>query len=134
VILWFFYDLLFFFIIHYMLMGRKERDIINDRLSNLADNERLFRINAGMGWAGRAVRVGDKVVIKNPYPLHAAPEGWPDLCGWTSVEITPDMVGQKVAVFTGYEVKATGKATPRQSAFGDLVRRMGGIFGIITAP
>jgi hypothetical protein len=113
-------------------MGHKERDLISERLAHLAPNERLFRINAGMGWAGRAVRVGDKVVIKNPYPLHAAPEGWPDLCGWRSVTITPDMVGQTVAVFVGEEVKATGKASARQSAFGDLIKRMGGIFRIIS--
>ncbi len=115
-------------------MGVKERDIINERLSSLAPDERLFRINAGMAWAGKAVRKGRFVVIENPRPFHGAPEGWPDLCGWRTVTITPDMVGQKVAVFTGEEVKATGKLSPAQERFRDVIVRMGGIFEIIKAP
>ena len=63
-------------------MADKERDIINDRLINLPDDTRLFRINAGMGWTGKIAQyTGKMIVIKNPYPLHAAPTGWPDLCG-----------------------------------------------------
>ena len=116
-------------------MGRKERDIINDRLANLAPNERMFRINAGMGWAGKTVKHTPRLlVLADPWPLHAAPEGWPDLCGWVSVTITPDMVGQTVAIFVGEEVKATGKATARQSAMGELIKRMGGIWRILTPP
>ena len=113
-------------------MGVKERDIINTRLKGLADNERLFRINAGMGWQGKCVRKGKIMIIENPFPLHAAPEGWPDLCGWTSVTVTPDMVGQTVAVFTFEEVKATGKLSKAQTRFKDVIERMGGIFRIVT--
>jgi len=114
-------------------MADKERDIINDRLINLPENTRLFRINAGMGWTGKiAQHTGKMVVIKNPYPLHAAPTGWPDLCGWTSVTITPDMVGQTVAVFTGEEVKATGKLSEEQNKFKEIITRMGGFFRTLT--
>lgn len=113
-------------------MASKEREIIQKRLLNLSSNERLFRINAGMGWCGRSVRRGNCLIIENPYPLHAAPEGWPDLCGWTEIEITPDMVGQKVAVFTGEEIKATGKLSKQQTAFKYLIERMGGIFRVIS--
>lgn len=115
-------------------MASKERDIINARLTNLASNERLFRINAGMGWAGRTVMHGNIIIIKNPFPLHAAPEGWPDLCGWTTIEITPEMVGQKIAVFTAEEVKATGKLSKIQRRFRDIIERMGGIFRVISNP
>jgi hypothetical protein len=112
-------------------MGEKERNIINLRLSTLAENERLFRINSGMGWAGNAVRKGDIVLIKNPYPLHAAPEGWPDLTGWTTITITPDMIGQRVAVWTGEEIKATGRLSKAQERFKEIIERMGGIFRIL---
>ena len=114
-------------------MGMKERVLIDNRLSGLNENERLFRINAGMGWTGtRMVRVGNKMVIENPMPLHAAPEGWGDLCGFTSVTVTPDMVGQKIAVFTMEEAK-TGKLqlSKMQKLFRELVERMGGIYRVI---
>lgn len=109
------------------IMGKKERDVINERLLTLADNERLFRINAGMGWAGKVVRKGRFVVIENPRPFHGVPDGFPDLAGWTTVEVTPDMIGQRLAVFTGEEVKATGKLTADQEKFRDVILRMGGI-------
>ena len=112
-------------------MGQKERNIINLRLSTLDADTRLFRINSGMGWAGNAVRKGDIVIIKNPFPLHAAPEGYPDLSGWTSIVITPDMVGKRVAVWTGEEVKATGRLSVAQERFRDIVERMGGIFRVL---
>jgi hypothetical protein len=113
-------------------MAAPERDIINDRLLNLAPSERLFRINAGTGWVGKIAKKGRFMIIDNPRPLHAAPEGWPDLCGWTSILITPDMVGKTVAVFTAEEVKATGRLNPRQRRFRDIILRMGGIFRVLT--
>ena len=108
-------------------MGHKERDLINDRLLNLAPNERLFRTNSGMGWAGVAVKKGDITIIKNARPFHAMPEGWPDLTGWTCVTITPDMVGQTLAIFTAEEVKATGALSKKQGRFRDVITAMGGI-------
>jgi len=113
-------------------MASKEREIINKRLASLNENERLFRINAGMGWAGRAVKNGNIIIIKNPYPLHAAPEGWPDLCGWTTTEITSNMIGQKIAIFTAEEIKATGKLSTAQKRFKKIIECMGGIYQIIS--
>ena len=113
-------------------MGHKEQNLINIRLKNLPENKRLFRINSGMGWTGESTRKGGFLIIKNPRPLHAAPEGWPDLCGWTSIKITPDMVGLTVAIFTAEEVKATGKLSEMQEKFRDIILRMGGIFKIIS--
>ena len=72
------------------------------------------------------------MIIKNPFPLHAAPEGWGDLVGWTSVKITPDMVGQTMAIFTMEEVKATGKLSKAQERFRDIILRMGGIFRVLS--
>ena len=111
-------------------MGQKERDIINERLISLKPNERLFRINCGMGWTGQTVKhTADMIVLKNPRPLHGAPAGWGDLVGWTEIEITPDMVGKKIAVFAMEECK-TGKLklSDDQKRFRDIILRMGGIF------
>lgn len=81
---------------------------------------RLWRNNTGMlrDQQGRPVRFG------------LCP-GSSDLIGYTTVEITPDMVGQRVAVFTAVEVKsATGRPTPQQLAFLDHIRQAGGRAGI----
>lgn len=111
-------------------MGQAEDKKIKQILENLPENERLFRINAGMGWTGEIVNhTGQMMVIRNPRPLRAAPEGWGDLCGWESVLITEDMVGSQIAVFKFVEVK-TGKQGLRkmQKRFKDLIEKMGGIF------
>jgi hypothetical protein len=108
-----------------------EQDKIREILAELPPNKRLFRINAGMGWIGQTSKAGiDLIAIKNPRPLQAAPKGWPDLCGWETVEITPDMVGKYVAVFVGEEVKLTGKLSKEQAKFRDVLTEMGGIFRI----
>jgi hypothetical protein len=110
----------------------RESDRIKEILAALPADKRLFRINSGMGWTGKVTRLksGD-MLITNPRPLHAAPEGWPDLCGWTEVEITPDMVGQRVAIFTAEEVKVTGKLSKAQQAFARVLERMGGYFKVV---
>lgn len=54
-------------------------------------------------------------------------QGSSDLIGWKSVTITPDMVGQKVAVFVALEVKTTkGRATEEQKNFIAVVKGAGG--------
>ena len=109
----------------------KESERIREILADLPADQRLFRINSGMGWAGKTVRrTPDLIILEKPRPLHAAPEGWPDLCGWTEVEITADMVGQCVAVFTGVEVKVTGRLNKKQAAFRDIITGMGGVFRV----
>jgi hypothetical protein len=108
-----------------------EQDRIRQILAALPPEQRLFRINSGMGWAGKILRRDSGIaIIKNPRPFHAAPEGWPDICGWTEIEITPEMVGQKVAVFTAVEVKVTGRLRKSQAAFRDIIEAMGGIFRV----
>ncbi len=57
--------------------------------------------------------------------------GSADLVGYSTVTITPDMVGQTVAVFTAVEVKApTGRPTPQQTAWLEHIRAAGGRAGI----
>lgn len=87
-------------------------------------NVRLFRNNTGklQDARGRWVEFGLCV-------------GSSDLIGWTTLEITPDMVGKKVAVFTAIEVKtAKGNPSPEQRNFISRVREAGGIAGIARSP
>jgi hypothetical protein len=50
------------------------------------------------------------------------------LIGWTSTEITADMIGKKIAIFTALEVKTeTGKISDDQKIFLENVKNSGGI-------
>ncbi|MDR0656550.1 MAG: hypothetical protein LBG22_09585 [Treponema sp.] len=114
-------------------MGRAEHDLISAHLASLTPDKRRFRINAGMGWSGETSRLknGD-IIIHNPRPFHGAPKGFPDTVGWDCVEITPGMVGKKIAVFVGEEFK-TGKLklSREQGLFKKCLERMGGVFRVI---
>lgn len=100
-------------------------------------NVRLFRNNTGMGWTGKkVVRRKDHLIIFEPRPLHAGLiVGSSDLIGYTTVTITPDMVGTKLSVFTAIEVKSdTGRATDEQKRFIDNVKKAGGFAGVARTP
>jgi len=99
---------------------------------------RLFRNSVGQGWVGRARRLrpgevyraeGGEVLIHDPRPLHAGLiKGSGDAIGWTTVEITPDMVGRRLAVFTSVETKVpdTGRLSPEQRNWHAQVQAAGG--------
>ena len=58
-------------------------------------------------------------------------KGSADLIGWTVRTITPEMVGQQIAVFTSIEVKSTsGRVKPEQQQWLNAVAAAGGIAGI----
>ena len=58
-------------------------------------------------------------------------KGSADLIGWSSRTITPEMVGQQIAVFTSIEVKSTsGRVKPEQQQWLNAVAAAGGIAGI----
>ena len=82
---------------------------------------RLFRNNTGTlpdPRTGRPVQFG-------------LARGSADLIGWRIITITPEMVGQRVAVFTSIEVKTTtGHLTPAQQAWMGTIRTAGGIAGV----
>lgn len=100
---------------------------------------KIFRNNTGMGWTGETRSIvgnpTDKL-IKNARPLHAGLcEGSSDLIGWTTITVTPEMVGRKFAVFTAIEVKSdTGRATQAQRNFLDQVAQGGGIALLCKSP
>ena len=59
-------------------------------------------------------------------------KGSADLIGWRTVTVTPEMVGQTVAIFASIEVKAAsgGRIRPEQQAWLNAVAAAGGIAGI----
>ena len=100
---------------------------------------RLFRNNTGMGWTGKTrgptrqvvtvtLEPGD-MVIRKARPFHAGfPKGSSDLIGWTAVQITPNMIGKTVAVFTAVEAKTENvSVTKEQKSFINAVNESGGI-------
>lgn len=108
----------------------------------------IFRNNVGTGWIGKVHRVtkpvlvhinnapiylssGD-IVIKDPRPLNAGLfNGSSDLIGWKTIEVTPEMVGKKLAVFTSIEGKKhNGRISPTQAVWIQNVRNAGGIAGV----
>lgn len=54
--------------------------------------------------------------------------GSSDLIGWRSVEVTANMIGQRLAIFMAVEVKTeTGAIRPEQQRFIDNLNAAGGI-------
>lgn len=83
---------------------------------------RMFRNQTGAlrDQTGRLVRFG----------LH---KGSSDLIGWRTVTITPEHVGQRLAVFAAIEVKAPDgrhPVTPEQETFIRAVLNAGGLAGV----
>lgn len=86
-------------------------------------------------WVGKRIAggPGKRVVLENPRILHAGlATGSADLIGWVPTVITPEMVGETVAVFTSIEVK-TGKVaeTKDQERWRESVTAAGGIAEVV---
>lgn len=97
-----------------------EQAIQNEIRLELGNGDcRLFRNNTGClrNDRGRVVCFG-------------LAKGSSDLIGWKSVEVTPDMVGQKLAVFVALEIKDKGRPTKEQKKFISVVQAAGGFAGI----
>lgn len=100
---------------------------------------RLWNNPVGFGWAGDILRMGPNrtVSLINAYQITygLAKPGGSDLIGFTMIEITPDMVGRRIAVFTAQEVKRPGEPVPdHQQKFIGFVRESGGIAGVVRSP
>lgn len=101
-------------------------------------NVRLFRNNTGQAWQGtqkQFINEGGrrKLILYDPRPIDAGLcEGSSDLIGWTTIEVTQEMVGKKIAVFTALEVKNEIKsvASAKQINFLTVIRSMGGFAGL----
>jgi len=81
---------------------------------------RLFRNNCGLAKYPDGSRV--KYGVCNP--------GGSDLIGWRSVTVTPDMIGDRVAVFLAIETKAAKKKpSKKQQNFINQIKAAGGLAG-----
>ena len=103
------------------MAGRSDELAVQNaiRLEHGAGPARLWRNNTGAlkDATGRLVRYG------------LCP-GSSDLIGLRQVTITPDMVGQRLAVFAAVEVKDRGRPTEQQAAFLNLIQQAGGLAGV----
>lgn len=112
-----------------------EHNLQNEIRNELAGQCLLFRANVGQAWTGTKVTKlpGNKVLIEGARPFNTGlPPGFSDLFGLVSVTITPDMVGQTVAVFTALEVKTPhGRPTENQTNFLQAVNDNGGRAGVV---
>jgi len=85
------------------------------RLAHSRGPTRLFRQQVGEFWTGDAVRLksGD-MLIRNPRRVSVGFEGQPDEGGWTSVVVTPEMVGKLIAIAVQIEIKRSKGAHRRK--------------------
>lgn len=104
---------------------------------------RLFRNNSGSAWIGSSVVIkkreqvwlnpGDVVVKQGRFFTAGLCTGSSDIIGFKSVDVTPEMVGSRVAVFTAIEAKTkSGRISKEQIAFIEMVNKHGGISFIAT--
>lgn len=110
---------------------------------------RLFRNHVGSGYSPEGVHTGLNLIydtelrkkvtiaIQKGYQTFGFGKGSSDLIGIQQVTITPDMVGQKVGVFTAVEVKDPNHKTgidhlKRQQNFINVINGLGGRAGFAT--
>ena len=94
----------------------------------------LFRNDCGTTFAGKPSKLtGNRVLIRDAkFIRYGLQPGSADLIGWTPIIITPDMVGQTVAVFTSIEAKTDNDTIkPDQVQWARSVQRDGGIAKIV---
>lgn len=112
---------------------KSEHTIQTDIRNALCDEGMFFRVNVGTAWASNdIVKLADgSLLLRNPRPFSTGvPAGFHDVFGAVEMTITPDMVGNKVAVFTTIECKSSkGKAREKQERFAETVADMGGRTG-----
>jgi hypothetical protein len=112
-------------------MGTLENNANTKYNRTLTKWQRLWRANSGQGWRGRILDKKNGILkLINFSPFHGMPAGTPDNIGFDSIIITPEMVGHRVAVFVGTEIKATkgDKLGPKQRDWRDkIIVPMGGI-------
>lgn len=100
--------------------NKSEKQIQSEIHTGLIGDTHLFRNNVGTATTstGSVIKFG------------LCP-GSSDLIGWTTIEITPEMIGRRIAVFTAIEVKsATGRASDKQKKFIKRIHDCGGIAGV----
>lgn len=110
---------------------------------------RFFRINTGRAWLSSlgprgCTKTPQGMLIKQPRSIALgfsttsgeSVTGTLDLNGYITVEITPEMVGSKIAVYSVFDAKRSegGKRTQEQQETIDRVNAAGGIAGFANSP
>lgn len=98
----------------------------------------IFRANVGRGWTGQTANMVlnpqvNRLTLTNPRPFSTGlPIGFPDLFGLKPITITPDMVGQHVAIFVALEVKDTGgRVSEKQKNMLSFLQQQGARAGVV---
>ena len=95
------------------------------------ENELMKRVQVALSKLGARLFRNNIGTFKSESGWHQyglANPGGSDLIGWTPRKITPDMVGQTLAIFTAVEVKSEeGRLTKHQRSFIEAVQQSGGI-------
>lgn len=121
------------------MANSQETNLVRKIMLELGKNPniRIFRNNVGKCYIGASksftrpqtvnVKVGDVLIQNARYFDSGLCVGSSDLIGLQAVEITPEMVGTKIAVFLAVEVKTpTGTVKSHQLSFIEMVRKLGG--------
>lgn len=118
-------------------MKKSEHDIQNEIRVAIGAKQTatLFRANVGEAWTGICRRMNwipDRVVIDGARRFQSGlPVGFPDLFGFRTIKVTPEMIGKKIAVFVFLEVKKPGgrtsKAQKEMHAFLQSAGAIGGV-------
>jgi len=111
---------------------------------------RLFRLNTGRGWISGlgpdgviqltdgsvVIKAARSIAIGFSTPSGDALKGASDLQGWTSIVVTPELVGRRVAIYTAIETKNSTGGTKRkeQKNFIEQICGAGGIAGFASSP
>lgn len=72
-------------------------------------NTRLFRQESSYFYTGRLSTIRGQRVLLFPKEVRVGFDGQPDLGGWTTVVVTPEMVGTTIAIAVQIEVKRPRK-------------------------
>lgn len=113
-------------------MKQREHILQNEIRNALVDLGLIFRANVGRAWVGEECRLADgSLLLRNPRPFSTGlSAGFSDLFGFAPVLVTPEMVGQTIAVFVAIECKsARGRPTDAQVRFIRAVQGAGGRAG-----
>jgi len=98
---------------------------------------RVFRNNVGTAWTGKKrTRIKNDVIIQDARIIkYGLFPGSGDYIGFIPKTITPDMVGQRVALFVSCEIKTkTGPIQKNQEKWMNFIQENGGIAFVARSP
>jgi hypothetical protein len=107
------------------------------QLAISSEDTRFWNNPVGEAWLGKAVRQpnGSFIILHPKRVVYGLCPGSSDLIGAVSRIVTPNMVGKRIAIFAGVEVKTDdGIVSDKQERFISTIQGLGGIAGIARSP